>query len=312
MISPATIDQLERAACATERSLLRGSVASILLTGPAVSRRLYAGDPETRPYGDLDLLVDPAQLEAAETVLANEGFQVAAHAAPAGLTPKVRTWTRDSDGVIVELHRVLPGADAPSDAQWRHLFGESEPLALPTGEVRVLQPIPFLVLVALRAAEKGQGAKQLEDLRRALARFDVATWEAASHFARRLDAERSFAMGMRLDRDGRQRAAQFGLSSRVSTEVAIQATSDARYRDGALALVSLKSHSGPRARLVFAAGKIAPPSAWMREFYPLARRGRVGLALAYQLRAISLLVRLGPVLDTWRRARKVARGTTST
>ncbi len=55
-------------------ALQEAGCPNLLLKGPAVSRWLY-GEEHERPYGDTDLLVDPASLEVAHATLAELGFR---------------------------------------------------------------------------------------------------------------------------------------------------------------------------------------------------------------------------------------------
>jgi hypothetical protein len=53
-------------------------------------------------------------------------------------------------------------------------------------------------------------------------------------------------------------------------------------------------------------GKTFPPPAFMRAWSPLARRGALGLALAYAWRPVWLVVHSGAAVRAWRRARRSA------
>src|SRR4051794_29731344 len=86
-------------------------ISALLLKGPAISRWLYPGNVASRPYLDVDLLVSPADYAGAETVLASLGYEGQGPAFIEGDLPHARPFVRDSDGAMVDLHRVLHGME---------------------------------------------------------------------------------------------------------------------------------------------------------------------------------------------------------
>ena len=60
-------------------------------------------------------------------------------------------------------------------------------------------------------------------------------------------------------------------------------------------------------KLKIAARRVFPEPEFMRAWYPIARRGRVGLALSYPRRLAWLVQATGPAVAGWWRARRNAR-----
>ncbi len=110
----------------------RAGIPLLFLKGAVLSQQLY-GDPCARSANDVDILVDPAQLDAAHALLTAEGYRQAGHAYSASEFAMHRRHIKDmeyvneSAGVLLELHhrlsdnpRLLPCEFA---ALYRHRAG---------------------------------------------------------------------------------------------------------------------------------------------------------------------------------------------
>jgi hypothetical protein len=130
----------------------------------------------------------------------------------------------------------------------------------------------------------------LQDLARAVARFDDEVWEEAALLAERLEATAALAAGLRLDPGGSELADRLGLPTDLPFETVLTARHPRR---GAVGLYRLATTPGvgPKARLVWR--KLVPSPALMRSISPLARRGRLGFAAAYAWRPFLVLWRTG-------------------
>ncbi len=103
-------------------------VRRLVLKGVALSAQLY-GDPARRAPRDIDLLVDPAKLTAAEGALAASGYRPwrpltsARQGAAYHRWIRDTAWVNDEAGVMVELHTRLTDDDRliPQDFEllWR-------------------------------------------------------------------------------------------------------------------------------------------------------------------------------------------------
>jgi len=281
-------------------------VESLLLKGASVTR--WISTPEDpRPYLDCDLLVRPADRGAAERVLAELGYEqlFEEEAMPEWWREHSATWTRVADGSKVDLHRSLVGIGADPDAVWSTLSARTEELVVGGYPATVLTVPGRAFHLAVHAGQHGAGwSRPLEDLDRAIAVSDEASWREAAELADSLDATAAFAAGLRLSPAGERMADRLGLPRDLPVDVALRAGTPPPV---ALGLDQLAQAKGPRARLRILRHKLAPPPSFMRHWSPLARRGRFGLVLAYLWRPLWLLARLPEGFRAWRRARTQAR-----
>jgi hypothetical protein len=155
-------------------------------------------------------------------------------------------------------------------------------------------------MVALHAAANGSDGRQsLEDLSRALSLASDELWHEAAYVAARIGALESFAAGLRLLPEGRAVAARLGLQPPASPEVILHANT---VPDGAMFLERLSRAEGDRLRLLGRA--IVPPASYMRARSTLARRGPLGLAVAYATRVLVRLATAGTAVRALRTARR--------
>lgn len=275
-------------------------VDSLLLKGPSVAEWLYENRDE-RPYIDSDLLVDPDAVPAARATLRKSGFRQEfgplGHPGM-GHSPSY-AWRRD--GLIVDLHEALSGANADPRRTWAALRERSVELAIGGRPVRVLGESARLVLVALHAAHHGPGrAGPLEDLRRALDLAGDEDWAAAAGAAEEIGGVEAFTVGLSLLPAGRARLAALGLEARRSPERA----AEWRNRPVVAGIQRLRAAHGAGARAAILRDELLPPAEFMRWWTPVARRRRGGLLAAYAWRWAYLLWHLPPALHALRRSAK--------
>jgi hypothetical protein len=284
---------------------LRGEgVANMLLKGPAISAWLYGEETETpRTYDDLDLLVSPDAVDRSHRVLARLGFvNRFAGFAPGESVEHSSEWWRPGSPVAVDLHRSVFGAKADPADIWRAFESDSDRLVVAGAEVDVPSLPGRALIVALHAAHHGVNeAKPLRDLGRAIERADFALWNDAARLAGRISATPAFAAGLLLTDHGASIAEQLGIADAVDTEAALLASSPAPTAYG---YARFAARPGFRQKLAFLARKLVPTPAFMRHAFPVAGRGRIGMAIAYLWRPVWLLVHAGPGLIAWLRARR--------
>ena len=286
-------------------ALRRAGVASIILRGPAIARWLYA-EGDIRAYRDVDLLVEPERRAKAEAVLAGLGLVYRqAGFAPGESVEHASEWICRRPSVVVDLHHGIEGVCADPAKLWAALTSDLHRLDVAGLPADVPGQPALALIVALHAAHHGvDGGKHLEELRRALERAGLETWQEARQLAERLEAVPSLAAGLRLLTEGAAVAERLQLPHHTDRVTALRAASA---HSTAIGFARLLAAPGVRGKLALAARKLVPTPAFMRHWSRLARRGRPGLVLAYLWRPLWLLLHLVPAGVAWMRARRSPR-----
>jgi hypothetical protein len=280
-------------------ALDRARIRSIVLRGPVLRRELY-GD-SSRAYVDADLLVSPADLARTGDVLGDLGFELRFdEAAYPGRVwdAHAQTWWRGENRV--DLHWRLTGVEAPADRSWEILAANTTAIDIAGAAARGLSRPGIALIVALHAGHHGRELpKPIADLERALDGLDAATWAEAAQLAGQLDALEAFGAGLRVVPRGEALAAELGLPSVRSPYRRLRAAKPPPASLSVLGILEAPAGRG-RARAVLEA--LFPAPAFMRAAFPVARRGRTGLALAYLTRGLR---RAGGLRSAVRAARAV-------
>ncbi len=282
-------------------ALEAAGVPSILIKGPAIATWLYRGD-ESRLYGDTDLLIRERDWQRAIEALEGLGFEddLSPLAHPRMESETGYPMSRVADGAAVDLHLNLFGIGAGPDAAWE-AFGEGAVRQLVGGKEVLMPSHPARLLhISLHAVQHGGELlpKAMHDLRRAIAVAPESTWREARELAVRLDAEETFATGLRLTPEGSALALALGAGQRES-EGSILRMARVPTAEGFLELSRVPSLRG---KLALALRELFPNPAFMRWWTPLARRGGLGLLAAYGWRLLWLGYRAIPGYRAWRRA----------
>lgn len=297
--------QLDLAAAEVRTALGEAGVSCIVVRGPSLTRWLYPAG-RGRNYLDVDLLVAPDCFARAERTLEALGFaHVASMMQRSDDRPvHARTWHREADSAVLDLHRTIIGTRVPDAVVWDVMRGETEAIDVGGKELEGLSAAATALVVALHAAQHGGRSPQpLDDLRRALERLPRAAWEEASRLAGRLDATESLGVGLRLLPAGGSLADALGLPTTVTPESMLRADTPP---PTALGFEWLTHVPGPRAKACLVAGKLVPDVEFMRAWSPLARHP-AGLVLAYLWRPLWLAWHAPRGFVAWARARRRAR-----
>ena len=292
---------VDRVSAEVVAALEVASVETILLKGPAIATWLYSRD-RPRFYTDTDLLVRKRDWKGAMRVLEEIGFKddLEPLSHPRMEAGDGYPWGRVTDRADVDLHYTLFGIGADPDDLWE-VFSEGAVresvggrcIAMPSHAARLLH-------IALHAVQHG-GVTQLKpmlDLKQALAKASKEAWLEAKALAQRLDAEETFAAGLQLTPEGRELSAEIGADrgNSVGGTLRLQHVPMA---EGIQAFVEAGGFHEKSSLLV---RELFPNSSFMRWWTPLARRGRIGLSLAYVWRLIWLSARSVPAYRAWHRA----------
>jgi hypothetical protein len=295
---------IDRATAEAVVAFRDAGVRSIVLKGSSFDAWLYDSD-EPRLYGDIDLLIPAPEEEEAGRVLEALGYRQLSDREPEAVAEHATVWARPADSMHVDLHRTLNGVEASGIDLWEVLAADTESMQVGGTVVEILSEPARALHVAIHAALPGSNTeKTLLDLSRALERLPPATWEAAAALAERLGADAALETGLSRLPAGADLAARLQLAPQQSVEAALLRGS-APY--SAWTVNRLSQARGLRAKLRILIPRLFPKPDFMRAWYPVARRGRAGLALAY-LRRFAWLVTAAPrALKAWRRASRETR-----
>jgi hypothetical protein len=263
------------------RAFQRADIRSVLLKGPALKRELYPDGP-LRSYDDTDLLVPPGDLHRAEKLLPGMGFYLrmdqAAH--PDRIPePYAQVWTPVSNGPSVDIHWRLPGTEASGERTWEILTAETKPITIGGAAGEMLASSGIALLVGLHAGHHGADArKPVADLERALEVLGPDVWAKAAGLAGELDGVETFAAGLRLVPAGERIAAELELPTVRSALTRLNAATPP---PAAVGLLGIVDPPAGRRRIRALRDAVGPSPDFMRSSFALARRGTIGLALAY-------------------------------
>jgi hypothetical protein len=310
------------------RSLEADQVPTILLKGPVIARWLYGSAGQTRGYGDIDLLVPSEKLDDAVGTLRRLGFDYAfasavereatSHALvltsrPERSPPPVHAL--DIRGVAVDLHWTLHGVKSAPEVVWDELEATAETIEILDTPIRIPGEAARALHVALHAgasrssrrslprndAQAAYFRRPLDDLEHALDLVKEPVWRAAGELAARLDAVPLFTSGLSMDRRGEELAERLGILDAGDVDARLRAAAAPPLSFG---IRRLRSTRGLRARARLLVRELFPTPSFMRVWSPIARRGRLGLMLAYVYRPFWLAVKLpGAVVAVARASR---------
>lgn len=286
-------------------ALREREIRSILLKGPVTAGWLYA-DAQQRDYGDIDLLVAPEDFAAAEAVLAGLGYACGWPAMRVDEAPgHERPWTRGEPlPAEVDLHRSFFGATVDPGVVWAAVSETTESIEICGERVEALGLVARTFQLAVHAAQHGVvWQRSVTDIELGIGRIDEPVWAAAAGLADRLGASESFASGLRLTGAGRLLAERLGLGEPASAELSLRAGGAPVT---ALGFARLRAQTSPGGRVRFLVSKLFPSPSLIRFWLPLARRGRLGLALGYAYRPVWLVWRAPRGWAAWRRAAREA------
>jgi hypothetical protein len=316
---------LDAAAAECVSTLRAEKIRAILIKGPVTVNWLYPDAPRT--YTDIDLLVAPDKFPRAVRTLEGIGYRnftkarvedggrfsewadtvEGVHAIPLALEGSpVAGSTRFPPGLEVDLHWSFHGIGAPDKDFWTVVAGDAERMRVSGTEIDVPSEPARALLLALHAGtSRGAYRQPLTDLDRALELLPEETWGAAHRLAVRLDAVPRFAAGLGMRPLGLELIDRLHLKGTVDVRSALHAPGAPPPVAHGIVRLTTTHGVGPRMRVL--AQALTPPAASMRWDWRIARRGKLGLALAYMFRPAWLLVKLPAALRAYTRAGRMVR-----
>jgi hypothetical protein len=285
--------QADLAAVELFSALEEEGLNALLLRGSAIVERLYEDD--ARGYGDCDVLVPEHGREATEALLRRLGY--VAYTALAA----EQHWHRRSDRAEVDLHRAVRGVHAQHEVFWRAMWEHRDTIELRGLAVPVPDRAATAVVIALHAAQHGALVDHtLEDLRRALARWDADVWAEAAALAGEVDALLAFRQALAMLPAGVERLAGLGLEPSVTARSVM--------RERGIEVPDYLLESLPaRERAVILLRRVWPSRAEISlKFDPRAAESTPRLLAVHARRIGRLPFRAAALALNWRRARRDA------
>ena len=264
----------------------QAGVEALLLKGRALAILLYRAG-EQRDYSDVDLLVAPHDLDAAEATLRGLGYENASSALgidDIGGVVHADTWIRatpgSNDQAMIDLHRWLPGARATPGKAWEALAARRTWIEIEGRQAAVLDRAGQAMHLATHAAQHGPAfPKPVDELALALERWPADVWDSAALLAQEIDATEAFAAGLRLVPEGAEVAERLALASTAELDWTIRHR-HARPR-GTFHLQALADARGARERVRILRRSLLPSQAWIMHQHPWARAGGLRVIAAY-------------------------------
>lgn len=277
----------------------RAGIHHMLIKGRAFASCLYQQAGE-RPYADTDIVIRVADRERAEHVLETLDYRRTDRDGDLlGAPGYSHTFVR-RDGAAIDLHWNLSGVNAPPDVTWELLSEHSREMSIGGRPARVPDDGATALIVVLHNAHHGARWRTTKpDLDRAASVLALDAWKCARALAGCLGASEAFAAGLALGESGRELAQRLDTDASVTLEYRLRADA-VSYRAWALHRIA-SARGVHRVRVI--AEVLVPPPVMMRQFFPLACRGPLGLALAYLLRPGRLAAGAVPSLVEYLRAR---------
>lgn len=288
-------------------------VRAILLKGATIARWLYSS-PELREYADIDLLIAGADFASARRALERLGYvdtfadwapnEPPPHAHMFSVAPPSRAAAAVPyrAGPPIDLHWSFHGIGGSDLEFWTAVADSTERMHISGTVVEVPSKTTRTLLLALHAPTSAP--QPLFDLNQGLQLLSDETWAAAYDLAVRLDAVPRFLTALMMRPLGRSLIDRLGFEGRLDVLAALDASGIPPVAGGVHRLATTPGVR-PRARLL--AREVAPTPSFMRATSPIARRGRLGLAVAYVYRPIWLLIKLPVALRAHARARRAVK-----
>jgi hypothetical protein len=289
------VARVDAAAAEVFSALEQAGVDALLLKGRGLRTLLYEPG-ELWGYGDVDVLVAPSGVDAAERILAELGYSsegLGRGIDDVGGVMHGQPWSRAVrdvlDQTMVDLHWRLPGSRASAAVAWQALTARRTWVEVGGRSVAALDRCGQALHLAIHAAQHGPTlglGKVLDELSLALERWPADVWRCAAGLARQLDAEQAFAAGLRLLPQGTTLASELALAPTAELDWLITHR-EVRPR-GTVHLHALGELDGVAARLQILRGLLLPSRTWIAREHRWTRSRGPLIVAAYALHFVQL------------------------
>lgn len=298
---------LDHAAATAVTSLDEKGVGSVLLKGAVLASWLYEG--EIRPYGDVDLLVDPGNRDLAARILADDGYRHRLEGAADSEIGAYEIELVKPGGACIDLHHSLLGVSAGPARCWEVLSRRTVSMVVGGATVQVLDEPSRAMHLALHVAQNGPiDRKAVDDLERGLRRLPVELWRDAVDVARELDALEALSGGLRVTEAGTRLADRLGVAPPRDVALLLRIASAPQE---ALQIQNLVEADSLGRRLRLVGRKLWPTTAYMRTQLPGQPAAPLALVVARLVRIAGLPAKFAVALRSWRHARQTSRRSAS-
>jgi hypothetical protein len=272
-----------------------------MLKGAVFAHWLF-DNPGERVYGDCDVWVQPGQVDRAEQILSELGFELFWDTEFLDKRPRLeRDWVRSADDARVDLHTTIPGVGTDAEETWAIMSRHRHEITISGSTITALDETANTLHAVLHLAQHGKRVgKPKEDLDRVFDKVSAEKWPEVASLASELDAVEWLSSGLRLHERGVPIAERLSLPEPSSLEVLMRSESAPPLTDSFLWVAGL----GWRQRIAYVIRSLFPSPGSMRSVSPLARKGPIGLLFAYPWRWWWLARRVPEVVRAWRAARR--------
>ncbi len=177
-------------------------LAVLVIKGPVLSVRCY-GDPGTRQYGDLDLIVRDKDILRATELMIRLGYEprVSQAAIQAKKAPGEYAFRHASTKLLVEFHTESTFRYHPRPLPVEKLFGRQARLTIDAHEIPALAPEDELILICIHGAKHfWERLSYIADVAAFVPKQEL-DWERVKLAAAEVRAERMLYVGLQLAAD---------------------------------------------------------------------------------------------------------------
>ncbi|HXJ06099.1 MAG TPA: nucleotidyltransferase family protein [Candidatus Acidoferrum sp.] len=177
-------------------------LATLVIKGPVLAERGY-GDPNSRQYRDLDLIVRDADILRVSELMIGLGYEprVLSSAIQAKKAPGEYAFRQASTKLLVEFHTELTFRYHPRPIPLERLFKRQARVKIDAREIPALSPEDELILICIHGAKHfWERLNYIADVAALVSKQEL-DWKRVRLAADEVGAERMLCVGLRLAAD---------------------------------------------------------------------------------------------------------------